>query len=61
MQAEIKGTTMPVPEVTLQEGEQVVSAHGELSWMTPNIQLSQHVGPGPGEIGGIFGDIVRGQ
>jgi uncharacterized protein (AIM24 family) len=34
MQAEIKGTTMPVLEVTLQRGEQVVSTHGELSWMT---------------------------
>ena len=51
MQAEIKGTTMPVLEVTLQQGEQVVSTHGELSWMTPNIQLSQHTtsgGPGGG-------------
>ena len=41
MQAEIKGTTMPVLEVTLQQGEQVVSTHGELSWMTPSIQLSE--------------------
>ena len=38
MQAEIKGTTMPVLEVTLQQGEQVISTHGELSWMTPNIR-----------------------
>ena len=48
MQAEIKGTTMPVLEVTLQQGEQVVSTHGELSWMTPNIQMSQHMGTGGG-------------
>ena len=51
MQAEIKGTTMPILEVTLEQGEQVVSTHGELSWMTPNIQLSQHTtsgGPGGG-------------
>ena len=46
MQAEIKGTTMPVLEVTLQQGEQLVSAHGELSWMTPNIQMSQHMSGG---------------
>jgi hypothetical protein len=51
MQAEIKGTTMPVLEVTLQQGEQVISTHGELSWMTPNIQLSQHMGTG-GQGGG---------
>ncbi len=44
MQAEIKGTTMPVLEVTLQQGEQVISTHGELSWMTPNIQMSQRRG-----------------
>src|ERR1700730_7906993 len=47
MQAEIKGTTMPVLEVTLEPGEQVISTHGELSWMTPNIQLSQHIGGAP--------------
>ena len=51
MQAEIKGTTMPVLEVTLQQGEQVVSTHGELSWMTPNIQMSQHMGTGGGSGG----------
>jgi uncharacterized protein (AIM24 family) len=57
MQAEIKGTTMPVLEVTLQQGESVVSTHGELSWMTPNIQMSQHTstgGPGGGGGGGGF-------
>jgi len=53
MQAEIKGTTMPVLEVTLLAGEQVISTHGELSWMTPNIRMSQHMGTGPaGQRGG---------
>jgi uncharacterized protein (AIM24 family) len=52
MQADIKGTTMPVLEVTLQQGEQVISTHGELSWMTPNIQMSQHMGTGGGAGGG---------
>jgi uncharacterized protein (AIM24 family) len=51
MQAEIKGTTMPVLEVTLQQGEQVISTHGELSWMTPNVQMSQHMGTGGGARG----------
>jgi uncharacterized protein (AIM24 family) len=56
MHAEIKGTTMPVLEVTLDQGEQVVSTHGELSWMTPNIQLSQHTGTrGPGGGGFVQG------
>ncbi len=68
MQAEIKGTTMPILEVTLDQGEQVVSIHGELSWMTPNIQLSQHMsgapagpaGPaGPGGQGGFMQGLKR--
>ena len=46
MQAEIKGTTMPVLEVTVQPGEQLISTHGELSWMTANMQLSQTTGGG---------------
>ena len=46
MQAEIKGTTMPVLEVTLQPGEQLISTHGELSWMTGNMQMSQTTGAG---------------
>jgi uncharacterized protein (TIGR00266 family) len=58
MEAEVKGTTMPVLEITLQPGEQVVSTHGELSWMTPNIQLSQHVGAG-GHSGGLMQGLKR--
>jgi uncharacterized protein (TIGR00266 family) len=46
MQAEIKGTTMPVLEVTVQPGEQLISTHGELSWMTSNMQMSQSAGGG---------------
>jgi uncharacterized protein (AIM24 family) len=41
MEAKIKGTTMPVLEVGLTQGETIVSAHGELSWMTPDIRMSQ--------------------
>ena len=44
MQAEIKGTTMPVLEVHLESGEQVISTHGELSWMTANTRMSQTTG-----------------
>jgi uncharacterized protein (AIM24 family) len=52
MQADIKGTTMPVLEITLQHGEQVISTHGELSWMTPTIQMSQTMATGGGQGGG---------
>jgi uncharacterized protein (AIM24 family) len=57
MQAEIKGTTMPILEVSLDRGEQVVSTHGELAWMTPSIQMSQHAGGGGG--GGLMQGLKR--
>jgi uncharacterized protein (AIM24 family) len=50
---------MPVLEVTLQQGEQVVSTHGELFWMTPNIQLSQHMGTGGPGGGGFMRGLKR--
>jgi uncharacterized protein (AIM24 family) len=59
MQAEIKGTTMPVLEVTLQQGEQVISTHGELSWMTSNIAMSQRTGAGGGPGGGLMHGLKR--
>jgi uncharacterized protein (AIM24 family) len=48
MQAEIKGTTMPILEVSLDRGEQVISSHGELAWMTQSIQMSQTASTGAG-------------
>lgn len=59
MQAEIKGTTMPVLEVTLQQGEQVISSHGELSWMTANMQMSQTTNTGGPGGGGLLGGLKR--
>jgi uncharacterized protein (AIM24 family) len=55
MQAEIKGTTMPILEVGLGQGEELVSTHGELAWMTPSIQMSQSMSAGPGGGGGRGG------
>jgi uncharacterized protein (AIM24 family) len=46
MQAEVKGTTMPILEVSLDRGEQVISTHGELAWMTQSIQMSQTTNTG---------------
>jgi uncharacterized protein (AIM24 family) len=46
MEATIKGTTMPILEVRLTQGENVVSAHAELSWMTPDIRMSQTTAAG---------------
>ena len=57
MQAEIKGTTMPVLEVSLAQGEQVISTHGELSWMSPGVQMSQTTSTGGG--GGFMRGLKR--
>jgi uncharacterized protein (AIM24 family) len=58
MQAEIKGSTMPILEVQLGQGEELVSAHGELAWMTPSIQMSQTTRTGPGG-GGFMQGLKR--
>ncbi len=47
MKADVKGTTLPVLEVLLDPGEEVVSTHGQLSWMSPNLQMSQTTSTGP--------------
>src|SRR5215467_14016649 len=60
MQAEIKGSTMPILEVSLQQGEYVVTPHGELAWMTTSIQMSQTMNTGGGGGGGgLMGGLKR--
>lgn len=60
MQAQIKGSTMPVLEMVLDPGETIVSDHGELSWMTPNIQMTQTTSTGQGGGGGgLLGGFKR--
>jgi uncharacterized protein (AIM24 family) len=57
MEAKIKGTTMPVLEVGLTQGETIVSAHSELSWMTPDVRMSQSTATG--HKGGLMQGIKR--
>lgn len=60
MHAEVKGTTLPHLEMILDQGEYIISNHGELSWMTPNIMLSQTTGSNqPGGGGGFMGALKR--
>jgi uncharacterized protein (AIM24 family) len=54
MRASVAGTTMPILEVTLGPGEEIVSGHAELARMTPGIQLSQSEAGG-----GMVGDLFR--
>jgi len=39
METRVVGTTMPVLEVGLEPGESIVAEAGEMSWMTPNVEL----------------------
>jgi uncharacterized protein (TIGR00266 family) len=57
MQSRIVGTTMPVLEVLLQPGEQLISEAGELSWMTTSIMMTTHTQMAGG--GGFFGALKR--
>ncbi len=41
MQAEIKGTTMPVLQLVLDRGDSVITPHGELVWMSKSVHMSQ--------------------
>jgi uncharacterized protein (AIM24 family) len=50
----VKGTTLPLLEVILEAGESVISTHGELSWMSANVQLTQSASTG-GEKGLMSG------
>jgi uncharacterized protein (AIM24 family) len=57
MQANVKGSTMPVLEMLLDPGEALISTHGDLSWMTPNMQMSQTTSTGGG--GGLKAGLKR--
>src|ERR1700704_3095308 len=58
MQADVKGTIMPILEVQLSQGEEIISAHGELAWMHGSIQMSQTTNPGGGG-GGLMRGLKR--
>jgi uncharacterized protein (TIGR00266 family) len=57
MQANINGTTMPVLEMLLEPGETIVTTHGDLSWMSPNVQMSQTTNTGGS--GGLMAGLKR--
>ncbi len=57
MQNRITGTTMPVLEFQLEPNDAIISEAGELSWMSPNVQMTTHTQFAGG--GGIFGAIKR--
>jgi uncharacterized protein (AIM24 family) len=57
MQADVKGTIMPILEVQLSQNEEIISTHGELAWMHGSIQMSQTTAGGGG--GGLMRGLKR--
>src|SRR3984957_12819714 len=58
MEETIHGTTMPVLELSLADGESIVSEAGEFSWMSDAIQMATNTGGGMGGKG-IMGAVKR--
>jgi uncharacterized protein (AIM24 family) len=61
MNHEVKGSTLPILEMILDAGEFVIATHGELAWITPNIQLTQTTAAGgqQGGGGGLMAGLKR--
>lgn len=57
MEHRIVGTTMPVLEMTLGNGESIVAEAGELSWISSSIELKTGTQAAGG--GGLFGAFKR--
>jgi uncharacterized protein (TIGR00266 family) len=57
MQSRVTGTTMPVLEIGLEPGESLVAEPGEMSWMSPNMQLRTTTGAAGSR--GLWGAVTR--
>jgi uncharacterized protein (TIGR00266 family) len=57
MQSRITGTTLPVLEIGLEPNDMVVATPGELSWMTPNVQMRTATATAGAR--GLWGAITR--
>jgi uncharacterized protein (AIM24 family) len=57
MQSRISGTTLPVLEIGLEPSDVIVAPPGELSWMTPNVQMRTTTATAGAR--GLWGAITR--
>jgi uncharacterized protein (AIM24 family) len=57
MKSKITGTTLPVLEIGLEQGDMIVAEPGEFSWMTDNVQL--RTTPMTAGAKGLFGILGR--
>ncbi|MBR2895337.1 MAG: TIGR00266 family protein [Oscillospiraceae bacterium] len=57
MQYEIKGGSFPVVICHLEDGEQMITEKGSMTWMSPNMQMETH----GGGIGKMFSKVFSGE
>ena len=57
MESKITGTVLPVLQIGLQPGDTLVAETGQLSWMTPTVQL--HTTTSTGGSSGFWGAVTR--
>ena len=60
MQYKITGSTMPVLELTLANGEGVLAESGEFSWMSDNVDMRTTTTGGAGGLMGVIGRALSG-
>ena len=58
MRYQIQGDTLPVVICELEDGEQMVTERGSMSWMSPNMKMDTSTN---GEIGKAFGRMFSGE
>ena len=58
MRYEIKGDTLPVVICHLEDGEQMITEGGAMSWMSPNMQMATTTNGG---LGKAFGRMFSGE
>jgi uncharacterized protein (TIGR00266 family) len=59
MKTTISGTTMPVLEITLDAGEQIIAEGGDVSWLTPGFDIETSTGFGSAGKGGFMSGLKR--
>jgi len=58
MKHKIRGTTLPIVDVELAQGESIYTESGGMAWMSPNISMESNV---KGGIGKAFGRMLSGE
>ncbi|WP_404390153.1 AIM24 family protein [Humibacillus xanthopallidus] len=59
MRTQITGSVMPLLEVTLSGGEQIIAEGGEVAWLTPGFEMETSTRFGSGGRGGFMSGLKR--